>query len=72
MDTSAATPGVGYRPATRRWRANSESTTPAATKALRLSTPEATRIDMNESQFSRTSRERPQAGGRAGGGAPRR
>lgn len=47
------------QPLTRRCRANSESTTPAATEALRLSTSEAIGIDRMESQFSRTRRDRP-------------
>src|SRR5699024_1735831 len=44
---------------TRRCLANSASTAPAATEALRLSTSEAMGIDRIEAQFSRTSRDRP-------------
>ena len=53
-----AGPGSPYC-STRRWRANSLSTTPAATEALRDSTQPVMGTDMMTSQFSRTSREMP-------------
>lgn len=48
-----------YRVCARRWRANSDSTTPAATEALRDSTQPTIGILITESQVSRTKRDMP-------------